>query len=71
MQGSSGYGYGGYGGYGYGGFYGGGSVAGSTTATYRQETAQLQSNELAVLTMLEEKTAETRRKMTLKYQVEF
>ena len=69
MQGSSGYG--GYGGYGYGGFYGGGSVAGATTATYRQETAQLQSNELAVLTMLEEKTAEIRRKMTLKYQVEF
>jgi len=69
MQGSNGYG--GYGGYGYGGFYGGGSVAGATTSTYRQETAQLQSNELAVLTMLEEKTAEIRRKMTMKYQVEF
>ena len=69
MQGNSG-GYGGYG-YGYGGFYGGGSVAGATTSTYRQETALLQSNELAVLTMLEEKTAEIRKKMTLKYQVEF
>ena len=33
--------------------------------------ALLQSNELAVLTMLEEKTAEIRKKMTLKYQVEF
>jgi len=65
IQGSGGYGYG------YGGFYGGGSVAGSTTSTYRQETAVLQSNELAVLTMLEEKTAEIRKKMTLKYQVEF
>ena len=58
-------------GYGYGGFYGGGSVAGATTSTHRQETAVLQSNELAVLTMLEEKTAEIRKKMTLKYQVEF
>jgi len=58
-------------GYGYGGFYGGGSVAGATTSTYRQETAVLQSNELAVLTMLEEKTAEIRKKMTAKYQVEF
>jgi hypothetical protein len=65
IQGSSGYGYG------YGGFYGGGSVAGATTSTYRQESAALQSNELAVLTMLEEKTAEIRKKMTLKYQVEF
>jgi hypothetical protein len=65
VQGSGGYGYG------YGGFYGGGSVAGATTSTYRQETAVLQSNELAVLTMLEEKTAEIRKKMTLKYQVEY
>ena len=65
MQGNQGYGYG------YGGFYGGGSVAGATTATYRQETALLQSNELEVFTMLEEKTAEIRKKMTLKYQVEF
>ena len=44
---------------------------GATTSTYRQETAVLQSNELAVLTVLEEKTAEIRKKMTLKYQVEF
>jgi hypothetical protein len=58
-------------GYGYGGFYGGGTVAGATTTIYRQETAVFQSNELAVLTMLEEKTAEIRKKMTLKYQVEF
>jgi hypothetical protein len=58
-------------GYGYGGFYGGGSVAGATTSTFRQESAVLESNELAVLTMLEEKTAEIRKKMTLKYQVEF
>ena len=48
-----------------------GSVAGATMSTYRQETAVLQSNELAVLTVLEEKTAEIRKKMTLKYQVEF
>jgi hypothetical protein len=65
IQGNAGYGYG------RGGFYGGGSVAGATTSTYRQETAVLQSNELAVLTVLEEKTAEIRKKMTLKYQVEF
>ncbi len=58
-------------GYGYGGFYGGGSVVGATTSTHRQETAVLQSNELAVLTMLQEKTAEIRKKMTAKYQVEF
>lgn len=56
---------------GYGGFYGGGSVAGATTSTYRQETALLQANELAVVTMLQEKTAEIRKKMTQKYQVEF
>ena len=53
------------------GVHGGGSVAGATTSTYRQETAVLQSNELAVLTVLEEKTAEIRKKMTLKYQLEF
>ncbi|MGO9599052.1 MAG: hypothetical protein ACLP7Q_13765 [Isosphaeraceae bacterium] len=51
--------------------YGGGTVAGATTSTHRQMTAVLQSNELAILTMLEEKTAEIRKKMTLKYQVEF
>ena len=56
---------------GYGGFYGGGSVAGATTSTYPQETALLQANELAVVTMLQEKTAEIRKKMTQKYQVEF
>ena len=37
----------------------------------KQETAVLKSNELAVFTMLEEKTAEIRKKMTLKYKVEF
>jgi hypothetical protein len=57
--------------YGYGGFYGGGSTALASEVTHTQETAVLQSNELAVLTMLEEKTAEIRRKMTLKYQVDF
>jgi hypothetical protein len=67
IMGSQGYGYG----YGYGGFYGGGSVAGATSTTHTQETALLQSNELAVITMLQEKTAEIRKKMTLKYQVEF
>ena len=46
-------------------------LPGPRRATYTQETALLQSNELAVLTMLEEKTAEIRKKMTLKYQVEF
>jgi hypothetical protein len=65
IMGSQGYGYG------YGGFYGGGSVAGATSTTHTQETALLQSNELAVITMLQEKTAEIRKKMTIKYQVEF
>ena len=65
MQGNQGYGYG-----------TGASTAaalspGSTTATCRQETASLKANELAVFTMLEEKTAEIRKKMSLKYQVEF
>jgi hypothetical protein len=66
IQGNSG----GYG-YGYGGFYGGGgSTALASEVTHTQETMQLKSNELSVLTMLEEKTAEIRKKMTLKYQVE-
>ena len=56
---------------GYGGFYGGGLRRRATTATHRQETALLQSNELSVVTMLQEKTAEIRKKMSLKYQVEF
>ena len=55
---------------GYGGFYGGGSVAGATTTTHRQETALLQAND-QVVTMLQQKTAEIRKKMSLKYQVEF
>ena len=37
----------------------------------KQQTAVLKSNQLAVVTMLEEKTAEIRKKMTLKYKVEF
>ena len=37
----------------------------------KQMNATLASNQLSVLTMLEEKTAEIRRKMTLKYKVEF
>jgi hypothetical protein len=60
------------GGYGYGGFYGGGtSLSLSTSVLRKQETAMLQANELAVFTMLQEKTAETRKKLTLKYKVEF
>ena len=59
-------------GYGYGGFYGGGTnLSLGTSVMRKQETAVLQSNELAVFTMLEEKTAEIRKKMTLKYKVEF
>jgi hypothetical protein len=58
-------------GYGYGGFYGGTSLSLGTSVTRKQETAVLKSNELAVITMLQEKTAEMRKKMTLKHQVEF
>jgi hypothetical protein len=67
MAGNQGWGYG-YGGY---GFYGGTSLALSTSVMKKQETAVLKSNQLAVVTMLQEKTAEIRKKMTLKYQVEF
>jgi hypothetical protein len=58
-------------GYGYGGFYGGTSLALSTSVMRKQESAVLQANELAVITMLEQKTAEIRKKMTLKYQTPF
>jgi hypothetical protein len=59
-------------GYGYGGFYGGGTnLSLSTSVMRKQETAVLKSNQMAVFTMLEEKTAEIRKKMTLKYKVEF
>jgi hypothetical protein len=59
-------------GYGYGGFYGGGtSLSLSSSVMRKQETALLKSNQMAIFTMLEEKTAEIRKKMTLKYQVEF
>jgi len=60
-------------GYGYGGFYGGGgsSLSLSTSTMRKQESAALQANELEVITMLEEKSAEMRRKMTLKHHVEF
>jgi len=54
-----------------GGFYGGTSLSLSTSVMRKQETAVLKSNQLAVFTMLEEKTAEIRKKMTLKYKVEF
>ena len=37
----------------------------------KQDTAVLKSNQMAVFTTLEEKTAETGKKMTLKYQTEF
>jgi hypothetical protein len=66
IEGSSG-----YGGYGYGGFYGGSSSLLNTNVMRRQETAVLKSNQLAVFTMLQQKTAEIRKKMTLKYQIEF
>jgi hypothetical protein len=66
MAGNQGYGYG------YGGFYGGGtSLSVSTSVMRKQETAVLKSNQMEIFTMLEEKTAEIRKKMTLKYQVEF
>jgi hypothetical protein len=59
-------------GYGYGGFYGGGTnLSLSTSVMRKQESAVLASNEIAVFTMLEQKTAEIRKKMTLKYKVEF
>jgi hypothetical protein len=59
-------------GYGYGGFYGGGTnLSLSTSVMRKQESAVLQANELAVFTLLEQKTAEIRKKMTLKYNVEF
>jgi hypothetical protein len=58
-------------GYGYGGFYGGTSGALETSVMRKQMTAMLKSNQLDIVTMLEEKTAEIRKKMTLKYQIEF
>jgi hypothetical protein len=58
------------GGYGYGGYYGVDTNL-STSVMRKQQTASLKANELAVFTMLEEKTAEIRKKMTLKYQLEF
>jgi hypothetical protein len=59
-------------GYGYGGFYGGGTnLSLGTSVMRKQESAVLQSNVLAVFTMLQEKTAEVRKAMTLKYKVEF
>ncbi len=57
---------------GYGGFYGGGpNLTLSTSVMRKQQTAVLKSNQMAVFTLLEEKTAEIRKKMTLKYQLEF
>ena len=58
-------------GYGFYGGYGGTSLALQSSVMQKQMNATLASNELSVLTMLEEKTAEIRRKMTLKYKVEF
>jgi hypothetical protein len=59
-------------GYGYGGFYGGGTnLSLGTSVMRKQEAAVLQSNVMEVFTMLQEKTAEVRKAMTLKYQVEF
>ena len=53
------------------GFYGGTSLSLGTSVMGKQQTAVLKGNELAVITMLEEKTAEIRKKMTLKYKVDF
>ena len=53
------------------GFYGGTSLSLETSVMQKQQTAVLKGNELAVITMLEEKTAEIRKKMTLKYKVDF
>jgi hypothetical protein len=64
MVSSGGYGY-------YGGYSGGGGDILGTTVMRKQQDASLRANELSVFTMLEEKTAEVRKKMTLKYQVEF
>jgi hypothetical protein len=61
---------GGYG-YGYGGFYGGSTGALETSVMRKQMTSVLKSNQLDAFTMLQEKSAEIRKKMTLKYQVEF
>ena len=58
-------------GYGFYGGYGGTSLALQSSVMQKQMNATLASNQLSVLTMLEEKTAEIRRKMTLKYKVEF
>ena len=58
-------------GYGYGGFYGGSTGALETSVMRKQMTAVLKSNQLEIGTMLAEKTAEIRKKMTLKYQTEF
>jgi hypothetical protein len=62
-------GYAGYGGY--GGFYGGGSSTLATSVMRKQESTLLQANELTIFTMLQEKTAEIRKQMTLKYKIEF
>jgi hypothetical protein len=51
--------------------YGGGNLSVSTSAMRKQESAVLAANQTAVFTMLEQKTAEIRKKMTLKYKVEF
>jgi hypothetical protein len=58
-------------GYGYGGFYGGTTGALETSVMRKQMNAMLKSNQLDIVTLLEEKTAEIRKKMTLKYQIEF
>jgi hypothetical protein len=57
--------------YGYGGFYGGSTGALETSVMRKQMTSVLKSNQLDAFTMLQEKSAEIRKKMTLKYQVEF
>jgi hypothetical protein len=54
------------------GFYGGGTnLTLSSSVMRKQESVLLQANVLAVFTMLQEKTAEVRKAMTLKYKIEF
>ncbi len=56
---------------GYGGFYGGSTGALETSVMRKQMSSLLASNQIDAFTMLQEKSAEIRKKMSLKYQVEF
>ena len=57
---------------GYGGFYGGFDLSLLHTSVMRKQKTPCSSRTRSrCFTMLEEKSAEIRKKMTLKYQVEF